>query len=149
MTMPAEQREPMDLLDEIYSLGFWMTDSLKKTNELVYRTFQKLDSNASKIKVFKTFRNVYYELFALDDVTCRENTSCYPDENLLVLLRQQETDRKLSVLFSEICGLKHREISMIIGKPLDTIRLLLSSGRKSIVDGLLVILACVEPALIS
>jgi len=138
----------MDLLDEIYSLGFWMTGSLKKTNELVYRTYQKLDSSASEIRVFKTFRDVYYDLFSLDDVTCREKASCFPDENLLVLLRQQETDRKMSVLFSEICGLKHRAISMIIGKPLDTVRLMLSSGRKSIADGLLVILTWIEPSLI-
>jgi len=148
MIMTAKKREPMDLLDEIYSLGFWMTNSLKKTNELVYRTYQKLDSSASEIKVFKTFRDVYYDLFSLDDVTCREKASCFPDENLLVLLRQQETDRKMSVLFSEICGLKHRAISMIIGKPLDTVRLMLSSGRKSIADGLLVILTWIEPSLI-
>jgi len=148
MIMTAKKREPMDLLDEIYSLGFWMTGSLKKTNELVYRTYQKLDSSASEIRVIKTFRDVYYDLFSLDDVTCREKASCFPDENLLVLLRQQETDRKLSVLFSEICGLKHRAISMIIGKPLDTVRLMLSSGRKSIADGLLVILTWIEPSLI-
>ncbi|KUL27645.1 hypothetical protein [Chlorobium limicola] len=146
--MTAKKREPMDLLDEIYSLGFWMTGSLKKTNELVYRTYQKLDSSASEIRVIKTFRDVYYDLFSLDDVTCREKASCFPDENLLVLLRQQETDRKMSVLFSEICGLKHRAISMIIGKPLDTVRLMLSSGRKSIADGLLVILTWIEPSLI-
>lgn len=148
MIMTAKKREPMDLLDEIYSLGFWMTGSLKKTNELVYRTYQKLDSSASEIRVIKTFRDVYYDLFSLDDVTCREKASCFPDENLLVLLRQQETDRKMSVLFSEICGLKHRAISMIIGKPLDTVRLMLSSGRKSIADGLLVILTWIEPSLI-
>jgi DNA-directed RNA polymerase specialized sigma24 family protein len=59
-------------------------------------------------------------------------------------------DRKLSVLFSEICGLKHRAISIIIGKPLDTIRLWLSTGRKSFAEGLvrLIALACLEPALI-
>ncbi len=146
--MAAEEREPMDLLDKMYSLGYWMTGSLKKTNELVLRTYQNVESDTTEIEVFKTFRDIYYERFGLDGATPEPKACRYPDENLLILLHQQETDKKLSVLFSEICGLKHREISIILGKPLDTIRLWLSLGRKSIVDGLLVLMTCFQPALI-
>ncbi|MCF8382876.1 MAG: sigma-70 region 4 domain-containing protein [Chlorobium sp.] len=145
--MAAKKREPLDLLDEMYSLGYWMTGSLKKTNELVLGTYRQVDSDTPEIEVFKTFRDVYYERFGLDGATSQPETSRYPDENLLILLRQQETDRKLSVLLSEVCGLKHRTISIVLGKPLNTVRLWLSSGRKSMIDGLMVLLTCLEPAL--
>jgi hypothetical protein len=145
--MSAEECQPLDLLDKIYSLGYWMTGSLKKTNELVFRTYQNITSGASEIEVFKTFRDVYYDYAYLNEATAEPLVSSYTDKNLQVIIRQQEADRKLSVLFSEICGLKHREISIIIGKPLGTVRMWLSSGRKAMVEGLLGILACFDPRL--
>lgn len=145
--MATEEREPMELLDELYSLGYWMTGSLKKTNDLVLETYRNVDSDTPEIEVFKTFRDVYYERFGLDGATSQPEASRFPDESLLLLVRQQETDRKLSVLLSAVCGLKHRTISIILGKPLDTVRLWLSSGRKSMVDGLMIFLTCLQPAI--
>ncbi|MCF8216211.1 MAG: hypothetical protein K9I59_05400 [Chlorobium sp.] len=65
--MSAEKRQPLDLLDKIYSLGYWMTGSLKGTNELVFRTYQNITSNASEIEVFKTFRDVYFDYASLNE----------------------------------------------------------------------------------
>jgi hypothetical protein len=38
--MHSEQRYPLDLVDQIYTMAYWMTGSLKKTNSIVYRTFE-------------------------------------------------------------------------------------------------------------
>ncbi len=54
-----------------------------------------------------------------------------------VALLRRDADIKLSVLLSAISGLKHRAISKIIGKPLDTIRVWLFNGRKSLAEGIL------------
>ncbi|MBN1278829.1 MAG: RNA polymerase subunit sigma-24 [Chlorobiaceae bacterium] len=145
--MSAEKRQPLDLLDKIYSLGYWMTGSLKRTNELVFRTYQNITSNASEIEVFKTFRDVYFDYASLNEAPPEPSAAGYTDKNLQVIIHQQEADRKLSVLFSEICGLQHRKISIIIDKPLGIVLMWLSSGRKAMIEGLLGILACFDPRL--
>lgn len=147
--MATEEREPLDLLNNLYSLGYWMTGSLKKTNELVLKTYRSIRSDTTEIEVFRTFREVYYEHAGSFNLTSQPTQCNYPDEELLVSLRQQETDKKLTVLLSEICGMNHRAISIIIGKPLDTVRTWLSSGRKSIVEGLLVIISCCQPVMLA
>jgi hypothetical protein len=53
-TMNTEQRAPIDLLDQMYTLAYWITGSLKKTNDLVYKTYEKLDSSPSVIVALKT-----------------------------------------------------------------------------------------------
>ncbi|MBM3422474.1 MAG: RNA polymerase subunit sigma-24 [Chlorobi bacterium] len=139
----------MDLLNELYSLGYWMTGSLKKTNELVLRTYRSIQSDTPEIEVFRIFREVYYEHADRINSTSKPTHCNYPDEELLESLRQQETDKKLTVLLSEICGMNHRAISIIIGKPLNTIRTWLSSGRKSIAEGLLVIVSCCQTIMLA
>lgn len=52
--MNTEQRAPIDLLDQMYTLAYWITGSLKKTNDLVYKTYEKLDSSPSVIVALKT-----------------------------------------------------------------------------------------------
>jgi len=145
--MGTAEREPMELLDEVYSLGYWMTGSLKQTNDLVLGTYWNLDSDTPEIEVFKTFRDVYYEHFGLDGAASQTKETLYPEGNLQILLRQQKADRKLSVLLSEVCSLTHRTISIILGKPLDTVRLWLSSERKSIAQELMILCACLQPAI--
>ena len=147
--MSEEQRGPVELMDQMYIMAYWMTGSLKKTNNLVYTTYKQADSDISEIELFRTFRKVFLEQAASGGTICRHGGSRATREDLVDLLRQEEMDSRLTVLLSEICGLSHRAISMVLCKPLGTIRLWLSSGRKSLVDGLLVLLAmaCCEPAL--
>jgi DNA-directed RNA polymerase specialized sigma24 family protein len=54
-----------------------------------------------------------------------------------MVLLQRDADIKLSVLLSDVSGLKHRTISHIIGKPIETIRVWLSAGRKSLAEKIL------------
>lgn len=150
--MAANERGPVELLDQIYTMAFWMTGSLKKTHDLVYRTYQHVNSDTSEIELFKTFRNLYHDRFCLENgVMLQGKSSCdNQNEALVTALREQHMDSKLTVLLSDVCGLKHSRISMILGKPIGTIRMWLSSGRKSFADSLMVLLAliCGEPALV-
>jgi DNA-directed RNA polymerase specialized sigma24 family protein len=131
------QRTPMDLMDDIYTLAYWMTGSETAANELVNRTYLHVESHTPEREVFKTFRECYFDSFAGDTADCISQSAHKPKERLVLLLLQRDADIKLSVLLSEIPGLKHRMISKIIGKPLDTIRVWLSEGRKSLAEGML------------
>ncbi len=130
-----EKRTPMDLMDDIYSLAYWMTGSETAANELVNRTYLNVDRKTPEREVFKTFRECYFDRFD-DDMSLIVPEPCKPNECLEEPLRQRFADIKLSVLLSEIPGLKHQDISKIIGKPLETIRLWLSAGRQALAEGL-------------
>ncbi|NTU97611.1 MAG: RNA polymerase subunit sigma-24 [Chlorobiaceae bacterium] len=135
--MIRKKRTPVDLMNDIYTLAYWMTGSEKSANELVYNTYLNVDSRTLEHEVFKTFRECFLQ--SIDEnisVRGREGVTTKKDFHG-VSLRRWFADIKLSVLLSEIPGLKHHEISKIIGKPLDTIRLWLSSGRQSLADSVL------------
>jgi len=134
--MIKAQRTAMDLMDDIYSLAYWMTGSETAANELVSTTYLNVDRNTAESDVFKTFRECYFDSIARERVICTPKPSCNPVERLGASLLKRDADIKLSVLLSEISGLKHRSISKIIGKPLDTIRVWLSAGRKSLAEGI-------------
>jgi hypothetical protein len=140
--MITEKRTPMDLMDDIYSLSYWMTGSETAANELVNKTYLNLDSDTSERDVFKTFRDCYFNSVGYDNASCIPKPSCKAMAHLGAALLQRNADIKLSVLLSAISGLKHRAISKIIGKPLDTIRVWLSAGRKSLAEEILAFDAC-------
>jgi hypothetical protein len=135
--MLKAKRTPMDLMDDIYNLAYWMTGSETETNELVYRTYSHVNMNSTETEVFKTFRTCYFDGIDHDSSFNLPNTLHLSQESLEESLRKQNADIKLSVLLSAIAGLKHRTISKIIGKPLDTIREWLSLGRKTFVNDML------------
>ncbi len=135
--MIKEKRTPMDLMDDIYSLAYWMTGSETSANELVNITYLNVDDKTPEREVFKTFRECYFDSLDEDVPPSSSESPWTPNECAGVSLRQRFADIKLSVLLSEIPGLRHRDISEIIGKPLDTIRLWLFSGRQSLAEGLL------------
>ena len=135
--MIKAQRTPMDLMDDIYTIAYWMTGSETAANELVNRTYLHVESHTPEREVFKTFRECYFDSFACDTADCILQSTLKPKEPLVASLLQRDADIKLSALLSEIPGLKHRTISKIICKLLDAIRLWLSAGRKSLAEGLL------------
>jgi len=135
--MIEEQRTPMDLMDDIYSLAWWMTGSEAAAAELVNRTYLNIDNHTPEREVFKIFRACYFDKIGHNRPLCMSKLSRKPMDRLGAPVLQRDADIKLSVLLSEISGLKHRTISKIIGKPLDTIRVWLSAGRKTLAEGML------------
>lgn len=130
--MIRKKRTPMDLMDDIYTLACWMTGSEKSANDLVYSTYLNVDSTTPEHDVFKTFRSCFLQSIGEDIPVRGPESPANMKEFHGVSLRRRFADIKLSVLLYEIPGLKHRDISKIIGKPLDTIRLWLSTGRQSL-----------------
>ena len=133
--MIKAQRTPLDLMDDIYSLAHWLTGSETKATELVNRTYLNVDHLSSETTVFQTFRTCYFDSLDRDDAQSLPETPCFSKETPETALFNRDADIRLSVLLSAISGLKHRAISRILGKPLTTIRVWLSEGRKSLVHG--------------
>jgi DNA-directed RNA polymerase specialized sigma24 family protein len=127
-------KTPFDLIDNLYSLAYWMTGSDNTSRLLVRQTYKNAEFDAPETEVLKAFRECYLASygqsveFDLHEVIRKEGYS-FADS-----VRQWSADIKLSVLLSEISGLKHGQISEIIGKPIETIRLWLFWGRKFLVS---------------
>ena len=136
--MVTAKKTPLDLMDEIYSLAYWLTASESQATELVNNTYLNLENDSSETDVYKTFRVCYLDSIGID--VSEPDTPCTSKELPQKSLINQVADIQLSVLLSAIAGLRHRDISRIIGKPLDTIRVWLSEGRKSLAQS-----ACVHP----
>ncbi|WP_040433408.1 hypothetical protein, partial [Chlorobium ferrooxidans] len=115
------------------TLAYWMTGSETESNELVNKTYSRIDQDMTDKEIFRIFRSCYLTSIEPEGELVAD-TSCFlpvtPEESL----RQRFADIKLSVLLSEIPGIRHRDISKIIGKPLLTVRWWLSLGRKSLVN---------------
>lgn len=135
--MIKEKRTPMDLMDDMYSLAYWMTGSETSAAELVNITYLNVTLDTPESEVYKTFRECYFATFGYEEASCIPKPSCNPMEKMGRVLLRRDADIKLSVLLSAVSGLKHRAISNIIGKPLDTIRVWLSAGRKSLAERIL------------
>ena len=131
--MIKAQRTPIDLMDDIYSLAHWLTGSETKATDLVNRTYLNVDNENSETEVFTTFRTCYLNSIDQDDACSLPETPCFSRETPEITRFRQDADIRLSVLLSAISGLKHRAISRIIGKPLNTTRVWLSVGRNSLV----------------
>jgi hypothetical protein len=135
--MHDHSREPLDLLDQMYTVAYWMTGSLKKTNNLIYKTYQLVDSETSEVQLFKTFRKVFYEHFCPDAPALVTHDVCENEESPESESLKLEMDGQLAVLLAEVCTLRHQAISSILERPLETIRLWLTSKRKSMLLGFL------------
>lgn len=127
--MPSKKRTPNNLLDDIYSMAYWMTGSKDNADHLVYRTYLRVEPGTPEIEVFKTFRECYHDSFINGKISCIPKPSCQPMEQLGEELVKKEADVKLSVLLREIAKLKPAAISKIIGRPIGTINSWLTTGR--------------------
>lgn len=123
------KKTPMDLIDDIYSLAYWMTGSEKASEELVSCTYINADIEAPETDVIRAFRECYLDSYGQQaDLDVREPAESA--RGLFDSFRDWAADIKLSVLLSDLTGLKHGQIADVIGKPVDTIRLWLFWGRK-------------------
>lgn len=123
------KKTPLDLIDDIYSIAYWMTGSEKASSDLVSSTYLNTDLNVEQTDVLRTFRECYLDTYGQNTELEIQESDCAP-ASLMDSFKQWTADIKLSVLLSEITGLKHAQISEVIGKPVDTIRLWLFWGRK-------------------
>jgi hypothetical protein len=127
------KKTPLDLIDDIYSLAYWMTGSEKASTELVSCTYLNTDINAPETELLRTFRDCYIDTYGQHAELDIHETSGTP-YGVIDSLRQWAADIRLSVLLSELSGLKHAQISAIMDKPVETVRLWLFWGRKFFVN---------------
>ena len=128
------KKTPLDILDDIYSLGYWMTGNQGVSQELVKKTYLYGAPGMDESRLLRTFRDCYVEEFGQEvDFWFSEKTA---KENIQITesMKPWGADIKFSVLLSEISGLTHQQISDILGKPLETIRVWLFWGRKIFVN---------------
>lgn len=128
--MKKINKTALDLLDDLYSLAYWMTGSEELSQELVYSTYFSAHTGTEENLLLKTFRQCYVSRFGqqTDFSTTEQPGRCHPQ--LMDSLMQWAADIKLSVLLSEISGLQHSQISEIVGKPIETVRMWLFWGRE-------------------
>ncbi|NTU52655.1 MAG: RNA polymerase subunit sigma-24 [Chlorobiaceae bacterium] len=123
------KKTPLDLIDDIYNLAYWMTGNEKASTDLVSHTCLNTDMQAPETEVLRTFRDCYLDTYGQNsDLEIHDISGT--QGNLINSLKQWAADIKLSVLLSELTGLRHSQIADILGKPVDTIRLWLFWGRK-------------------
>lgn len=123
------KKTPLDIIDDIYNLAFWMTGNEQASSELVSCTYINADSDAPEEELLKTFRNCYIDTYGQQsDLEITDRSGSF--SGLVESFRQWTADIKLSVLMSELNGLKHGQIAGIIDKPVETVRLWLFWGRK-------------------
>jgi DNA-directed RNA polymerase specialized sigma24 family protein len=128
--MKQVTKTPFDILDDIYSLAFWMTGNENDSQDLVMQTYLLAGRKRKESSLLRIFRQCYIDRFG-------QVTPCFLDESSLSVshsplekLKQWAADIKLSVLLSEISGLGHTDIASVVGKPVGTVREWLYTGRK-------------------
>jgi len=126
-------KTPLDLLDDLYSIAYWMTGSEKDSRELVDCTYLQAGVDTPERDLLKTLRACYIDRFGQETDFCLSHKPCRSTSGLAAAIKKRAADIKLSVLLSEISGLRHRDISEILEKPVDTIRMWLFWGRKLLV----------------
>jgi len=132
--MTTIKKTPLDILDDIYSLAYWMTGNESVSQELVKKTYSNARTNTKETELLKRFRNCYVDLFGQHADFCLTEKNCHLPLQLIDSVKQWAADIKLSVLLSEISGLQHQQISEIVEKPMDTLRIWLLWGRKLFVN---------------
>jgi len=132
--MTSSKKTPLDLINDIYSIACWMTCNEHDSQELVKKTYLFAKTKNKEIELLKAFRECYVRQFGQRTDFCISEKKCQPNYQRLDSLKHCAADIKFSVLLNEISGLQHRQISEIVGKPIDTIRAWLLWGRKLLVD---------------
>lgn len=135
--MNSDNSVQLDMIDDIYSLAFWLTGSKKDAGNLLEKTFQNSGTKSSEIELIKKFRICYFESIGKVPASGFTETVDQSATSLKRSLWQRFEDIKLTVLLAEIPGLKYRDIGEITGNTLDTIRLWLFLGRKLLKNGTL------------
>lgn len=135
--MKTINKTELNLLDDIYSIAYWMTGDQSISEELVKKTYRYAAPILEQSVLLKTFRDCYIgEYGQMVDLWFCEK-AIEKNVHLTASQKQSAADIKFSVLLSEISGLDHQQISHILDKPIDTIRGWLFCGRKLFLDNYL------------
>ena len=132
--MKSIEKTAQTLLDDLYTLGYWMTRSDGEAQELVQSAYRHAAENRDETSLLKAFRHCYVERFGQEADGCLNQNGCKSNLELVAPLKEWAADIRFSVLLREVSGLDHRQIAEIVGKPLETVRLWLFWGRKVIAD---------------
>ncbi|MBN1279732.1 MAG: RNA polymerase subunit sigma-24 [Chlorobiaceae bacterium] len=132
--MAPTNKTPIELLDNIYSLAYWMTGNEAESRDLVNTTYLNAGIETPEIELLKTFRNCYVDRYGQETEFCISEKSCKSGNGLAKSIARRAADVKLTVLLSELSGLKHADISDVLEKPVNTIRTWLFWGRKLLVQ---------------
>jgi hypothetical protein len=135
--MKTIKKTPLDILDDIYSLGYWMTGNKGVSQELVKRTYLYRDYGQDERVLLRTFRDCYIEEFGQEIDFWFSEKNGKEKIQITDSMKPWAADIKYSVLLSEISGLTQQQISDILDKPLETIRVWLFWGRKLFVNNFL------------
>ncbi len=135
--MDKKNRKPHQLIDDIYSIGCWITGSKEDAAELIEKTYLIIDPEATEIDVFKTFRHCLLD--SLKGISCIPKPSCNDMEKLGYKLIKQDAEMKLTVLLAEISGLSPEIISKIMGNSVKEVNYWLSTGRTRFSSDLLLL----------
>ncbi|NTW10269.1 MAG: RNA polymerase subunit sigma-24, partial [Chlorobiaceae bacterium] len=112
--MTQVKKTPLDILDDIYSLAYWMTGSENDSRDLVRQTYLYAGRKRKETELIRIFRECYVERFGQETEFCIDENTCKDTTNLLDTLKQRAADIKLTVLLSEISGLGHRQIASVV-----------------------------------
>ncbi|MFZ4525300.1 MAG: RNA polymerase subunit sigma-24 [Chlorobium sp.] len=132
--MTSTEKTSLDILNDVYSIAWWMTCSEQDSQDLVYKSYLHADTTTKEIELLKAFREHYINQFGQYTDFCISKNICQRHFQLLDSLKHCAADIKFSVLLNEISGLQHRQIAEIIGKPIDTIRTWLLWGRQLLIN---------------
>lgn len=127
-------------LDDVYTLARWMADTPEEAERLALLTYTAAGPAASRLELFRHFRQLCHKERGVD----LPMTAGNPVAVALRLIGRQDVDRKLTVLFSEACGLRHEAIAEVFGKPIGKVRQLLMTGREWLVGSLLAIATIID-----
>jgi DNA-directed RNA polymerase specialized sigma24 family protein len=132
--MTTIKKTPIELLDNIYSIAYWMTGNEADSRDLVNRTYLNADITTPELDLLKTLRTCYLERFGQQTDFCISDKPCNESVGIVKSLKNRAADIKLAVLLSELSGLRHSDIADVLQKPLATIRKWLFLGRKLLVQ---------------
>lgn len=127
--MTREIHSMLEIIDDLYTLAYWMTGAEISAHELVSSTYWYTGLNASAHELFITFRACYQDRCRVTSSFCVSDSYSQLTYSSGVSLRQRVIDMKLLVLLYEISGLNHRDISEITGTSLDALACCYPRGK--------------------
>ena len=74
--MKQIKKTPLDLLDDIYSLAYWMTGSESVSHDLVNKTYLYANTKTRERELLKTFRRCYVDQFGQYTEFCISGKPC-------------------------------------------------------------------------
>jgi len=135
--MKTINKTQLDILDDIYSLAYWMTGKRDVSQDLVKKTYLYGAPSLDEEVLLRNFRDCYIGEFGQEVDFWFSEKAGSKNIQFTDSLKHSAADIKFSVLLSEISCLSQRQIAEILDKPLETIRVWLFWGRKLFVNNYL------------